>query len=30
MGTITFESVSKTFSGQNEVRALDGISLTVN
>ena len=30
MGTITFENVSKTFSGQNEVRALDGISLTVN
>jgi NitT/TauT family transport system ATP-binding protein len=30
MGTITFENVSKTFSGPNEVRALDGISLTVN
>jgi NitT/TauT family transport system ATP-binding protein len=30
MGTITFENVSKTFSGQTEVRALDGISLTVN
>jgi NitT/TauT family transport system ATP-binding protein len=30
MGTITFENVSKTFSGRNEVQALDGISLTVN
>ena len=30
MGTITFENVSKTFSGQNEVRALDGISLTID
>jgi NitT/TauT family transport system ATP-binding protein len=30
MGTIIFENVSKTFSGKNEVRALDGISLTVD
>jgi NitT/TauT family transport system ATP-binding protein len=30
MGTITFENVSKTFVGRREVRALDGISLTVN
>jgi NitT/TauT family transport system ATP-binding protein len=30
MGTITFENVSKTFLGQNEVRALDGISLTIH
>jgi NitT/TauT family transport system ATP-binding protein len=30
MSTITFENVSKTFLGQKEVRALDGISLTVN
>jgi NitT/TauT family transport system ATP-binding protein len=30
MGTITFENVSKTFVGQKEVRALDGISLTIN
>jgi NitT/TauT family transport system ATP-binding protein len=30
MGTITFEDVSKTYLGQTEVRALDGISLTIN
>ena len=30
MGTIAFENVSKTFSGQTEVRALDGISLTIS
>jgi NitT/TauT family transport system ATP-binding protein len=30
MGTITFEGVSKIFSGQTEVRALDGISLTID
>jgi NitT/TauT family transport system ATP-binding protein len=30
MGTITFDKVSKTFSGKTEVRALDGISLTVD
>ncbi|MGD0846054.1 ABC transporter ATP-binding protein [Bradyrhizobium sp.] len=30
MGTITFENVSKTFVGQKKVRALDGISLTIN
>ncbi len=30
MATITFENVAKTYSGQNEVRALDGISLTIN
>jgi NitT/TauT family transport system ATP-binding protein len=30
MGTITFENVSKTFLGQNEIRALDGISLTIH
>jgi NitT/TauT family transport system ATP-binding protein len=30
MSTITFENVSKTFVGQKEVRALDGISLTIN
>ncbi len=30
MGTITFENVAKTYSGQTEVRALDGISLTIN
>jgi NitT/TauT family transport system ATP-binding protein len=30
MGTITFENVSKTFVGRKEVRALDGISLTIN
>jgi len=29
MGTITFENVSKTFSGQTEVRALEGINLAV-
>ena len=29
MGTIAFENVSKTFSGQTEVRALDGINLAV-
>jgi NitT/TauT family transport system ATP-binding protein len=29
MGTITFENVSKTFSGQTEIRALDGISLII-
>src|ERR1700744_5082079 len=29
MGTIAFESVSKTFSGQSEVRALDGINLAI-
>ncbi len=29
MGTITFENVSKTFSGQREVRALEGISLSI-
>jgi NitT/TauT family transport system ATP-binding protein len=30
MATITFENVAKTYSGQTEVRALDGISLTIN
>ena len=30
MGTISFEDVSKTYLGQTEVRALDGISLTIN
>jgi NitT/TauT family transport system ATP-binding protein len=30
MGTITFDNVSKTYLGQTEVRALDGISLTIN
>ena len=30
MGTIAFENVSKTFSGQTEVRALEGISLTIS
>jgi NitT/TauT family transport system ATP-binding protein len=30
MGTITFKNVSKTFVGRKEVRALDGISLTIN
>ena len=30
MATITFENVAKTYSGQNEVRALDDISLTIN
>jgi NitT/TauT family transport system ATP-binding protein len=30
MGTITFENVSKTFFGRKEVRALEGISLTIN
>jgi NitT/TauT family transport system ATP-binding protein len=30
MGEITFENVSKTFLGQNEIRALDGISLTIH
>jgi NitT/TauT family transport system ATP-binding protein len=30
MGTITFENVSKTFVGRKDVRALDGISLTIN
>jgi NitT/TauT family transport system ATP-binding protein len=30
MGTITFEDVSKTYLGQTEVRALEGISLTIN
>jgi NitT/TauT family transport system ATP-binding protein len=30
MGTITFEDVSKTYLGQTEVRALDGISLTID
>ncbi len=30
MGTISFENVSKTFVGRKEVRALDGISLTIN
>ena len=29
MGTITFENVSKTFSGQTEVRALDAINLAI-
>ena len=29
MGTIAFENVSKTFSGQAEVRALDGINLAI-
>ena len=29
MGTIAFENVSKTFSGQTEVRALEGINLAV-
>jgi len=29
MGTITFDNVSKTYLGQTEVRALDGISLTI-
>ncbi len=29
MGTIAFENVSKTFSGQAQVRALDGIDLAV-
>lgn len=29
MGTITFENVSKTFSGQSEVRALEGIDLAI-
>jgi NitT/TauT family transport system ATP-binding protein len=30
MGTISFENVSKTFVGRKQVRALDGISLTIN
>jgi NitT/TauT family transport system ATP-binding protein len=30
MGTISFEDVSKTYLGRTEVRALDGISLTIN
>jgi len=30
MGTISFENVSKTYLGRTEVRALDGISLTIN
>jgi len=30
MGTISFEDVSKTYLGQTAVRALDGISLTIN
>jgi NitT/TauT family transport system ATP-binding protein len=30
MGTITFENVSKIFSGQTDVQALESISLTVN
>jgi len=30
MGTITFQNVSKIFRGQKDVRALDGVSLTVN
>ena len=30
MGTIAFENVSKTFSGQTEVRALEGISLSID
>jgi NitT/TauT family transport system ATP-binding protein len=30
MATITFENVAKTYSGQTEVRALDGVSLTIN
>jgi NitT/TauT family transport system ATP-binding protein len=30
MSAITFENVSKTFMGQKEVRALDGISLSIN
>jgi NitT/TauT family transport system ATP-binding protein len=30
MGTISFDNVSKTYLGQTEVRALDGINLTVN
>jgi NitT/TauT family transport system ATP-binding protein len=29
MGTIAFENVSKTFSGQSEVRALEGINLAI-
>src|ERR1700722_13911013 len=29
MGTIVFENVSKTFSGQTEVRALDGSNLAI-
>lgn len=30
MGTIAFENVSKTFSGRTEVRALEGISLSID
>jgi NitT/TauT family transport system ATP-binding protein len=30
MGTIAFENVSKTFSGQTKVRALEGISLSID